>query len=104
MKNGINTGQFWIKTGSRGNGRKNPFPKYGNGIPQIRKRTEESRKRNGSGQDFFCPFSTLPTRHLFFCHQKWQLVCLSMEAEKEIIKRGDLQKQEHEVSDEDDKI
>jgi len=27
-----------------------------------------------------------------------------MEAEKEIIKRGDLQKQEHEVSDEDDKI
>ena len=29
------------------------FRKYGNGIPQIRKRTEESRKRNGSGQDFF---------------------------------------------------
>ena len=36
------------------------FRKYGNGIPQIQKRTEESRKRNGSERDFFYPFSTLP--------------------------------------------
>jgi hypothetical protein len=26
MKNGINTGQFRVETGSRGNGRKNPSP------------------------------------------------------------------------------
>ena len=29
------------------------FRKYRNGIPQIRKQTKESRKRNGSEQDFF---------------------------------------------------
>ena len=62
MKNGINTGQLWIKTGSRGNGRKNLFSrfrKYGNGILQIQKRTEESRKRNGLELEFSIRFQPL---------------------------------------------
>ena len=53
MKNGINTGQFWIKTRSRENGRKNLFPvsvntetgshKYEN----RRKKVENGIGRNG---------------------------------------------------------
>jgi hypothetical protein len=52
MKNGINTGQFRVKTESCGNGRKNPSPisvntetgprKYGN---------EQTKVENGTGQN-----------------------------------------------------
>jgi hypothetical protein len=52
MKNGINTSQFRVKTGFRGNGRKNPslIPvnmetgprKYGN---------EQTKVENGTGQN-----------------------------------------------------
>jgi hypothetical protein len=61
MKNGINTGQFRVKTGSRGNGRKTPlhFRKYGNRTPQIRKQTDKSEKQNRSEREFFRPFSML---------------------------------------------
>jgi hypothetical protein len=49
MKNGINTGQIRMKTGSHGNGRKNPSPvsvntemgsyKYGNGQNKVENET-----------------------------------------------------------------
>jgi hypothetical protein len=51
MKNGINTGQFWVKTGSRGNGRKNlsHFRKYGNGTRKYG--NERTKVENGTGQN-----------------------------------------------------
>jgi hypothetical protein len=63
MKNGINTDQFRVKTGSRGNGRKNPSPisvntetepcKYGNEWTKVENRTG----RNGN---FFPAKEPLP--------------------------------------------
>jgi hypothetical protein len=52
MKNGINTGQFLVKTGSRGNGQKNPSPIFVNTKTGPRKYGNERIKvENGMNQN-----------------------------------------------------
>jgi hypothetical protein len=50
MKNGINTGQFRVKTGSRGNGQKNPSPISVNTETKPRKyRNDWTKVEKGTG-------------------------------------------------------
>jgi hypothetical protein len=52
MKNEINTSQFRVKTGSRGNGRKNPSPISVNMETGPRKyRNERTKVENGMGRN-----------------------------------------------------
>jgi hypothetical protein len=52
MKNGINTSQFRVKTGSRGNGQKNPSPISINTETGLRKYSNERTKvENGTGRN-----------------------------------------------------
>jgi hypothetical protein len=66
MKKRINTGQFRVKTGSRGNGRKNPSPisintetgphKYGNERTKVKNRTGQNRNFFVRFQRYRCGF------------------------------------------------
>jgi hypothetical protein len=54
MKNGTNTGQFWMKTGSYGNGRKIPSPVSVNAETEFHKYGNERNKiENETGRNSF---------------------------------------------------
>ena len=62
MKNKINTGQFHVKTGFFGNGRRNLISTSVNtetGSHKYENGRTKNRKRNGSEREYFRPFSTL---------------------------------------------